>query len=342
MVSSNFSDHKINEPAERCLLISYLLIVLLSSLIGDTIILIASVRYNAIKLNKFIVAVMIHIAISDLIRSIVFVSPTIVALISNSRILEGSTGYVIYFLDVCSYSSGNIFIAFLTTSKIAKMKFPLRTRGWTERGAHVICTSVWLSVIIFYGLLFIFCPTVLFFSYIEYIVVVFWQSSFIIKVLNWFYVVSSIIPTFIVILAAAAILLHLLKARKVSRRTGGTVRWRGMAAVSATAIVFSVSAIPVTISFLASTSRSSVCKGILCEVAFVRTSYFIAALNIMCNIYIYWFTVPSFRQFIKLKASELSEYMIQHLPCLGVRPRDTRPREIELRPVDETQSINVL
>ena len=74
-------DDKITNIGERCLLIIYLMVVLFSSLIGDTIILIASVRYNAIKLNKFIVAVMQHIAVWDLLQSISFILPTITSLL---------------------------------------------------------------------------------------------------------------------------------------------------------------------------------------------------------------------------------------------------------------------
>ena len=235
MMPSNFSDFKIDHVGERCTLITYLLFVLLSTLIGDTIILIASVRYNAIKLNKFIVAVMQHIAVSDLLRSVSFVLPVLASLIFNSRILGTIPGYIVNILNVVSYGSGNIFISLLTTSKLAIIKFPLKTRGWTERVAHVICASIWLSQILFHTLFLVLSKHVLFFGYIEYTVTIFLLTPFARNVFYWYYVFSSIIPTFAVVLATVAILSHLFNVRKVSRRTGGSVRWQGIAAVSTTA-----------------------------------------------------------------------------------------------------------
>ena len=344
-IPSNFSEYKIDNVGEKSILIIYLLIVLLSSLIGDSIILIASARYNAIKLNKFIVVVMQHIAVADILQSVSSVLPTFVALISDFRIQGEIPGYIIYFLIACSYGSSNILITLLTTSKLAILKLPLRTRGWAEQGAHVICTSIWLSLIVFCGIFLGLCEHVLFFSYIEYNVAVFLQTSIGREVFTCYLVISSIVPTFIVALSTSAILLHLLKARKVSERTGGRVRWQGIAAVSATATVFCVSAIPAAISFFAATgdsiSSSKKLLALVSKVTFVRTTAFMSALNLMCNIYIYWFAVQSFREFIKSKVTDLSESIKKYLACAGNESNETQVGEIELRSIGgETQSIN--
>ena len=343
MIPSNFSEHKIQNAGERYILTTYLLIVLLSSLIGDSIILIASVRYNAIKLNKFIVAVMQHIAISDLLRSVSYVLPAITSLAYDSWVEGQVPGYIIYFVNACSLSSGNILITFLTTSKLAIVKFPLRARRWSERIAHVICSAIWLFMISLHGLFLVFCQRTLFFSYIEYNVTVFLQTNFTTKVVNWFVVFSSIIPTFIVILATAAILCHLMKTREVSKRIGGSVRWQGIAAVSATSTVFCVSAIPLAISFFAATSRSSESKAMVDKVTLVRSSHFISPLNIMSNIYIYWFTIQSFRQFIKSRVTRLSEFVMRYFSSRATERNDDQPGPIELSPAgDQSLSFNVL
>jgi hypothetical protein len=314
---------------ERSVLIIYLLIVLLSSLIGDSIILVSSGIYNEIKLNKVIVVVLQHIAVSDLFRSVSFVLPTIVSLISNSWILGDLSGHIIHSLDSMSYATSCIFVALLTTTKLAMMKLPLRSRGWTPRASHVICSFVWLSAIVFQGYFDVFCQNILFFSYIEYNVAVFLPKRFEKTVIYWYYVISSVIPTVIVILATAAIIFHLSKAREVSRRSGGIVRWQGITAVTATAAVFSIAAVPVTLTFFAATAVSSESKAMFGKVGFVRSSYFITALNIMCNIYIYYLTIPSFRQFIKFKLSRLVVRMLKLFPCSKEKKRNVVLTELE-------------
>ena len=77
---------RITDEGERYLLVTYLIMVLLSSLIGDSLIILASVRYNAIKLNKFIIAVMQHMAVGDLLRSTTCILPVIVSLIADEWI----------------------------------------------------------------------------------------------------------------------------------------------------------------------------------------------------------------------------------------------------------------
>ena len=60
-------DYKIASKRGRYFWAGYLLFVLISSLIGDTIILLASTRYQALRLNKCVVVVLQHIAVCDIV-----------------------------------------------------------------------------------------------------------------------------------------------------------------------------------------------------------------------------------------------------------------------------------
>ena len=82
MTSPSFAEN----DGGKFVLMLYLLTVFLASLIGDTLIIVASTRSGAIKLNKFIVAIMQHIAACDILLSITFVLPTIVSLSTNHLI----------------------------------------------------------------------------------------------------------------------------------------------------------------------------------------------------------------------------------------------------------------
>ena len=69
------------------------------------------------------------------------------------------------------------------------------------------------------------------------------------------------------------------------------------------------------------------------KVNLARSSLFIGALNIMCNIYIYWFTVLSFRQFIKSKVVQISEIMVGYFSPREMEQNAAKPGVAALRPV---------
>ena len=69
----NFSDKTkfgIKNDTERYLWAGWLAFVVVSSLLGDSLILIASIKYNAFNLHKMIVTFIQHIAVCDLLQSV--------------------------------------------------------------------------------------------------------------------------------------------------------------------------------------------------------------------------------------------------------------------------------
>ena len=92
-------------------MVIYLVVVLLSSFVGDSIILIATVKHGTIKLNKFIVAVMQNSAICDLLRSVGFVLPSMISLIADEWILGDIMAWINSFLNEITFIGGNYFIA---------------------------------------------------------------------------------------------------------------------------------------------------------------------------------------------------------------------------------------
>ena len=324
MGNSSFEEHKITNPWERYLLTSYLLIVLLSSLIGDTIILIASVRYNAVKLNKFLVIVMQHIAVCDLLLAISFIFPTIVSLIWDRWIFATVGGSIRYLVYSACARSNNILVCVLTTSKLLILKFPLRTRNWDENKGHCVCFLAWFVTIAVAGIFHFSSGYRYEFDYIYYAVSGYVTSKTADKFNSAVNVISYIVPMFTIIFSTALILHHLLRARKISQRVGGTLRWQGMVTVAATATVFSVSIIPGTVLYFLFMIKGGEILSFSMFVRVSRVSYFMSALNIMSNFYIYSLTVLSFRKFIKLKVSLFMEKLTHCLPAQKVGPDPTR------------------
>ena len=70
---------------------SFLYFVAISSLIGDTTILIATIKHKAMKLHKIIVAIIQHIAVCDLIVVLTNVLPNIIT-INTDKWVFGDLG----------------------------------------------------------------------------------------------------------------------------------------------------------------------------------------------------------------------------------------------------------
>ena len=87
MKTNNKTVHGITDNSERVIFIIWCVVVLISSIIGDGIILLATTKYKAIRLNKVIVVVIQHLAVSDLLYTVFNVLPTTVALFADGWVM---------------------------------------------------------------------------------------------------------------------------------------------------------------------------------------------------------------------------------------------------------------
>ena len=143
MVTTSDDSAAIQNDTERYIWAAYFLFGLLSSLIGDTLILIATFRRDTFKLNKLLVTIIQHVAISDLANAINFLLPTAISLLANAWVLgEALCHYALYTL-YSLYPAGMSLIAVLTTSKCLILRYPLRVAGWTRKRVHVVCSLIW-------------------------------------------------------------------------------------------------------------------------------------------------------------------------------------------------------
>ena len=305
IISTNFTEYGIHSTGERYVWITYLLIVLLSSLIGDSIILIATVRYNAIKLNKFLVVVMQHIAVCDILAALSFVLPTMISLISNIWVLGDTLAYINVYFHYYSTQCSTLFICALTTSKLLILTFPLRKRFWSQKNAHLMSAFIWTFAHIFPALRFIFDKNGLIFGYDRYNINYGQPSEYSNPEKLIIYLstaLTSLTPVVGVVVTTCGTLTYLIRSRHVTARSGGSQRWQGMVTVVITGSVFCVSVIPDTVSFIVLTVKSSEGVELSRYTEVGRVAEFLTTLNIMCNFYIYSLTIPSFRRFIVSKA----------------------------------------
>ena len=301
------SENQIESTAEKFLLVAYLLAVLLSSLIGDSIILVASTFYKALKLRDCIIALMQNIAVCDLLLSLFLVLPTIVSLIAGKSAIGDIHGFqfFIYLVYFSSLKSSNVLLCLLTTCKLSLLKFPLRTKSWNKEGIHVVCLIVW-TVTITNTIVMVTCFDYKFhFSFVPYTIIMDLNPGLPEQYFNATDIIFNVVPTLVVTLTTIIILHHLHTSRRMSRRSGGSLRWQGMATVTATASVFVLAILPnsaLHLFFFAGVKVFSSADG-RSNVMLSRCTYFVTFLNIMSNFYIYSLTVPSFRTFLREKAN---------------------------------------
>ena len=85
--SYDYSDYEkfgIKNDVERCIVGGWLMLVVICSLLGDSIILIASIKYKAFNLHRIVVAFIQHIAVCDLINASLSVRPIAVSVFYHS------------------------------------------------------------------------------------------------------------------------------------------------------------------------------------------------------------------------------------------------------------------
>ena len=132
----------------------YLLFVLVSSLVGDTTILIASLKFSAFKLHDVIVVIIQHIAVCDLMVAVTYALPHFVSLISNEWVfgtfLCDLTSYTTYY-----FTGTSVFlITNMTTGKLLLLKYPLRFGAFC---LFVCVFVVWCVLCVVCCVLFVVC-----------------------------------------------------------------------------------------------------------------------------------------------------------------------------------------
>ena len=298
MIPSNkTSEFKIQDDAERYVWATYHIIICISSYIGDSLILYASFQKDAFRLNKFIVTIVQHIAVSDIAYTSSSVLPGAISLIADYWVLGDILCYSRVYVGFLTYPLGLGLIAVLTTSKFILLKFPLRSAALTERRARVVCRFVLIPALLFPISFLVVDRDAVGFDYKTYVCDYFFRKSEVweeLSVQRINIIITLLVPNLIIMATTIPTLMYLAAARKSAKRVRGSVPWQGALTVALTAIACWVSTIPFIILFI----MGQVGK---VHPYFVRTAKFALMINIMSNFYIYALTIKSFRRFLLSK-----------------------------------------
>ena len=290
----------IQSESERNFWVSYHIFVLLSSLVGDTLILIGSFNNDAFKVNKFLLTVIQHIAVCDLGTTLSSVLPQTVSLLANSWVMGNTACYIRAYVGyIFVYLAGMSLIAVLTTSKFLILRYPLRAANWiTERRAHQICGFVWASSLMSPIFFLAIQRDDVYFDYRSYNCRYRYSHQAWEIILLFTGLFYDIIPNVAIIATTVPTLKYLAAARKSARRAQGSVPWQGALTVALTSIVYCTSTLPSTIYILTKHFVKEKDPTGWFHVNFYRISTFLLLINVMSNFFIYTLTIRSFRMFL--------------------------------------------
>ena len=299
---SNATKYGIESVSLRYTWAGYYLFVILSSFIGDTTILVASIKYQAIKLHRVIVVIIQHIAVCDLMLSV----DTIVSL---GSILKGKWvfgSFLLYFTNYGEYyiSSTSIFlIGAMTTSKLLLIQYPLRLGNTSSNKAHVLCGICWLLASIVPASLLSVDWKDVYFTYRGYV----GEYGYTSNVWQYLKPPLAIFVVFTPVCLVAATSAHLLLiARKFARKDRQSLKWQGLITTVLTATVFFIAYLPYFLMLLLEPFFSTEFKRQRIYVYCHRVAVSCLPLNTLCNFYIYCLTVPSFRSFVLSRLQRFS------------------------------------
>ena len=297
-----FEAARMQSDAERYFWAGYQLFVAISSILGDTVILLASRNRDSFRLNKFLVTIMQHIAVCDISVSITHILPSAISLIADSWVLGEALCYAKPYLGYYFYPANMSLICVLTTGKFLLLRKPARARNWSKKQAHVICSVVWIFFFIYPILMFALGKDDVSFDYRTYACEYGWSAYTWRKIQSPMFMMSALAPNAVMITTTIPTLKYLVKARKSAKRTKKSVPWQGALTVSLTAIVYCLSTMPATVYLVGGSFAAP-------ESAFhnlYRYGIYIAMANITSNFFIYTLTITSFRRYLKKKIEEVS------------------------------------
>ena len=298
MLTNNRTLYGIHSDGERHFLIFYNTFIALTSLIGDTVILIGTVRYRAIKLHDIVVVITQNLAVCDLLLTVFRITPQTAALLADTWVVGVFMGHA---QNAVNYLAGSGTISLtcaLTSVKLLIVKYPLKTGTWSDKTGYKLCAALWgvliaswlpwLVVNMFY------VRETLYFTYRTYLCSYNYFSPL---TPPWFTVYASvgfllgtILPFFVVMMTS---LLLLVVACRAASRQRQRVRWQGFGTVVLTAVVFCVSLLPWNVVYAAFLT------GMIPSLTVLRSTIFLTNLNVNANFFIYLITVKSFKEFLK-------------------------------------------
>ena len=302
MVTYNYSNttmFAIKNEALRHTWTGWYILVILSSLLGDTTILYSSLRHKVFKLHVVIVTIIQQISVIYLVLCVLWVLPNAVSTSMGGKgwDLGMPLSYIRVFVCYYCYPAGTLMICALTTTKLLILKYPLRATTWSKKHAYRVCLAIWLLSFYLPVTFLIVDKDDLFYDARVFTYDYGFSSD------KWHFLapISSLIflltPNIVIIVATVILI---IKAAKIARDCQRSVSLQGVTMVIVSAVVYTLSVIPMTIYSIV---EPLLVKDPIRPDPFHAYFYGIGLtvapnLNLMGNFLNYFVTVKGFRVFV--------------------------------------------
>ena len=294
---NNITVYGIKSPTVRYSWASYLILIIASSIIGDTLILIASIKYRAVKLHRALVLIIQHMVVCDLILSVLDIFPKLVFVLKDRWEFGHFACVMSPHIRHCLNLTNILLNCAITCSKLMLLRYPLRFGSIDRTVVRCICISCWLVALIW--------PAIFLFSDIKFNDVEIsyrgysCEFEFTSVTWKWLGPVFGLFFGLIPLTTVTATTICLLKrAKNVVRRDRKTLKWQGIVTTILTAAVFIISYLPYQVYRAGQFFTASYKSNSFFHVGYFRLTNSFLYLSTSCNFYICYFTVHSFRNFL--------------------------------------------
>ena len=272
-------------------------IILLTTIPGDAVVLIGTIKYNAIRQHKVIVAIIQHLAVLDIGAAIFVVLPTIQVMITGSWEFGMFLCHVNAQIYLILAMMSPTLICFMSAIKLYIVKNPLKTATWTLKLGHKICTGLWVLILILHTprtlFSFIHPGNTIYFDFITYNCYYDVEDVASKAEVTWYtFIATSLVVILNAVLIGTSIAL-LVVAKNAADRFRNSLRWEGITTVLATVAVYLLTTLPPLAEAIAVLAKYKF------SMSASHAAYQLMRVAVMTNFFIYCLTVSSFREFLK-------------------------------------------
>ena len=337
---SNQTLFGLKTEVERYSLITWSSLSLITNLVGNSIVLLATIKYKAIKLDKVSVILIQNIAVSDILMGLNTIFPILTSLITDKWIFGDILCYVQHYMKVPIFLSAELLICAMHINKLTCLTFPLKSIYKKHTTGYVLAVSMWVLACVIPSVQFYVDKASITFDYRLY------RCHYVFRAPVWKWArplllsTIMIVPNILVLLSTVTLMIFVWrKRRKINLQGAITSVYIGLAYVIAFGPVAVNQSIIINLyPIMAKDTRS------FFFVVFSRIAFFTTFLNGMSNVFIYTVSVKSFGDFVSMRMIKPLRVKMRILhralsfhSLQGQKSSSTRPSEQQ--PATKSQSV---
>ncbi|KAL5257746.1 hypothetical protein ACHWQZ_G012610 [Mnemiopsis leidyi] len=293
MKNDNTSSYRIADPTDREILAGFKVLLSVTILVGDSLILVGSLRYNAVKLHNILVIFIQHMAVADFLVALFGVIPGAVSLAADDWVLGDSFCYITYFFKDSSEAFQCFIVTAIAMSKAFIAKYPFRAAHFSQKAGQAIAVSIWFVGIAFPAALLLNDLDGVFFNFITY------TCDYSNKHSNWTKTHSIILGILLLLSLVGTVIssaVLLVIARQFTRGRSAGLKWQGIVTVLLTSGTHLLIAFPLALYYFCRVYTEQYAQANL-----FRYGWWISQLGSVINFFVLGLSLPSFRDFLKSK-----------------------------------------